>query len=294
MSSTGIQNYLSNVFRQVYTFDTTAAVFTPSLEISNVNTYSGNAVSVSTAAVGDAASNVYVGSNAGNVYNRILFCSSVTAIGHSAGAGISSVSNSVYLGFRAGFGSSGANAVIAVGRETGGGGTSNIFIGNSTGTNIGSNNIFVGHGISPVGLSNQVRIGMGTKTPIVADLSTNWVGLGGALTPSRAGVTLDVSGVTHSTNGFASVQSDISASIGLTTIGPVKKGIIVVSTVDRATPLNHAAAMFLGTTSSAAVSFGSTVTTSNMSVVVNSGTIQISNTTTVKRCDYSITYFPLP
>jgi len=333
MSSSGIQNYLSNVFRQVYVFDTTAAVFIPKLELSNIDTYSGNSVSVFTAAVGDAACNVYVGSNAGNSYNTIRACSNVTAVGYGAGSNISNVVNSTYMGFAAGANSSNANTVIAMGVSAVGDGISNIFIGNGTGTT-GSSNIFLGHAITLSNVSNQVRIGHGNKIPIAADLSYNWVSLGGRTTPTDlsyatidisggtriqgslgifrtpGGRTLDVNGnfraedganildfsngLTRSSGGFASVQSDVSAIIGVTTIGVVRKGIFLVSAVDRGSSANNAAAMFFGTTLSNAVAFGTAVTAGTLAISTSTSNIQISNTTSIKQCDYSITYFPLP
>jgi hypothetical protein len=196
MSTTGIQNYLSNVFRQVYTYDSTAALFTPKLELSNIDTYSGNSVSVATMAVGDAASNVYVGSNAGNPYNFIQNDRNVTAVGFGAAGGISNVSNSVYLGFRAGVGAADANAIIAIGASAIGGGTSNISIGNGTGT-VGSSNILIGHSIAPGVVSNQLRIGMSNNTVIAGNFASNWVGIGGVLNPVNSNTKLDVSGNTR-------------------------------------------------------------------------------------------------
>jgi hypothetical protein len=331
MSTTGIQNYLSNVFRQVYTYDTTTALFTPRLELSNIDTYSGNAISVFTAAVGDAACNVYVGSNAGNPYNFIQSDSNVTAVGFGAGEGISNVSNSVYLGFRAGAGASSANAVIAIGASSIGGGLSNIFIGNGTGT-VGSSNIFIGHGIAPVNVSNQIRIGMSNRIVIAADLSLGWVGFGGILNPvdvsnkvdvsgnmriegdlgirTTPGMyTLDVSGTfrttrngnfidfsgsaLRSTGGFTSIQGDISGIIGVTTIGTIRKGIILVSAVDRASSANRAAYTYFAWTTSNLTAM-STAINGDTSMTSSGTNLQISNITSVKRYDYSITYFPLP
>jgi hypothetical protein len=332
MSTTGIQNYLSNVFRQVYTYDTTTALFTPRLELSNIDTYSGNAVSVFTAAVGDAACNVYVGSNAGNPYNFIQSDSNVTAVGFGAGEGISNVSNSVYLGFRAGAGASSANAVIAIGASSIGGGLSNIFIGNGTGT-VGSSNIFIGHGIAPVNVSNQIRIGVGSNTALAGDIGLQWVGLGGRLSPLDANTKFDVSGntringalgilmppgdrtldvngnfrvsdassnvldfsngFTRSTGGFASIQGDISGIIGVTTIGAIRRGIIVVSAVDRASSANRAAYTYFAWTTSNLTAM-STAINGDTSMTSSGTNLQISNITSIKRYDYSITYFPLP
>lgn len=194
MNTTGVQNYLSNVFRPIYTYDTTTSNFTPRLEMSNIDTYSGNTISVFTAAIGDSNSNVYVGSNAGNAYNFTRNCRNVTAIGYGAASNISNDSNSIYIGWYAG--SSGSNTldVISIGTNSGGnGGISNIFLGTNTGTT-GSSNVFIGHGIDLSGVSNQVRVGYKNQIPIAADVSKNWVGLGGYTAPVHINDKLDVSG----------------------------------------------------------------------------------------------------
>ena len=61
-STTNIQNLLVNVFRPVYRYEippgSSNTIFVPKLELSNIDTYSGNSVSVFTAAIGDASNNV--------------------------------------------------------------------------------------------------------------------------------------------------------------------------------------------------------------------------------------------
>lgn len=188
-STTGVQNLLVNVFRPVYSYDPIASVYTVKLEMSNIDTYSGNALTVFTAAVGDANSNVYVGSNAGNTYTNLRACSNVVALGYSAGSGISNVSNSTYIGNAAGLGGSTANAVIGIGTSAGGNGTSNIFIGNATSAT-GNNNILIGHGITAT--SNALRLG----STIYGNTSTNWIGIGTS-SPYDVNDRLDVSGNTY-------------------------------------------------------------------------------------------------
>lgn len=333
MSSSGIQNYLSNVFRQVYVFDTTAAVFIPKLELSNIDMYSGNSVSVFTAAVGDAAYNVYVGSNAGNSFSTLQGCSNVTAVGYGAGSNISNVVNSTYMGFEAGANSSTANAVIAMGVSAIGGGTSNISIGNGTGS-VGTSNILIGHSLNLIGESNQIRIGHGTKIPIAADLSANWVSLGGRTTPTDltyatidisgstriqgnlgifttpGGRTLDVvgnfraqdnannvldfdGGVTRSTGGFTSIQSNLGVDVGVGSIATLKKGIILVSAVDQASSTNRAAYTLFAFTASNATTLSSNINGAT-DISLSGVNIQISNTGSSRTYDYSVTYFPLP
>jgi len=330
--TTGIQNYLSNVFRPIYRYDNTTNAFVPSLEATNIDTYSGNSVSVFTAAIGDANNNVYVGSNAGNAYNFLKSVSKVTALGYGAASNISNDCNSVYIGWFAGKDALNGKDVISIGRSSAGGiGTSNIFVGTDTGT-VGSSNILIGHYIRPGNISNQVRIGLSNSYPIAADLSLNWVGLGGILSPTtNAGIdvsgstriqgnlslniqpgdrTLDVNGnfrardtslntldfsngITYSTGGFQSTQGLISAGVGTTTIGTLKRGIVQVSTVDTASSANRAAYMYFAYTTSNASILASNIagdTTLNLST----SNIQISNISTTKTYNYSITYFPMP
>jgi len=187
-STTGAQNLLVNVFRPVYTYAVptggTTAIFTPKLEISNVDTMSANSISVFTIAVGDSNSNVYVGSNAGNAYDLTKLCRNNTAVGFGAGNNISNVSNSVYLGFNAGTGAASASNVIAIGANATGNGTSNIYIGTNTGA-AGSNNILIGHNIAPGTTSNAVRVG----TLLYGDICSGTLGVG--INPTY---NLDVSG----------------------------------------------------------------------------------------------------
>jgi hypothetical protein len=117
----------------------------------------------------------------------------VTALGYGAGSNISNDSNSVYIGWYAGSGGSNTANTISIGGNSGGAGSNNIFIGSHSGAT-GNNNIVFGHFVDLGSNSNQVRIGYSNQIPFAADLSKNWVGIGGALTPSYIYNTLDVSG----------------------------------------------------------------------------------------------------
>lgn len=193
MNTTGIQNYLSNVFRPIYTYDTTTTNFVPKLTMSNIENYTGNTISVFTAAVGDSNSNVYVGSNAGNPYDITRNVFNVTALGYGAASNISNDSNSVYIGWYAGSGTEGSKDTISIGKNSGGNGSNNIFIGSESGA-VGNNNIVMGHFIELGSVSNQIRIGYSNQIPIAADVNRKWVGLGGVLSPSYTYTNLDVSG----------------------------------------------------------------------------------------------------
>ncbi len=334
MNTTGIQNYLSNVFHPIYFWDTTASNFTPKLELTNIDVYSGNTVSVFNAAVGDAASNVYVGSNAGNPFSTIQSCSNVTALGYGAGSNISNVSNSVFLGWYAAAGTSNSTDVIAIGKSSGGvDGSQNIFIG--TGTKVaGASNILLGHYIAPSATSNQIRIGYSNQIPIAADHSAKWVGLGGVLTPTNTtyasvdisgglrvngnlGIqitpgtrTLDVNGnfrardasmnsldfsngLTSSSAGFTSIQSNVSVGVGSTTIASLRRGIIHVSAVDQANSANRAAYIYFAHTTSNTSTLASS-SNGDTNIAISTTNIQISNASSTKTYDYSVTYFPLP
>jgi hypothetical protein len=348
-STTGIQNLLVNVFRPVYTYDVANTLFIPKLEMSNIDTYSGNSVSVFTAAVGDANSNVYVGRDAGNLYTNLNACRFVSAFGYGAAAGISNVSNSTFLGYNAGAGATGVTSNVILGDNAQGNGSSNVRIGSSnTGTgntnvSVGaltssstySNCILLGSGITATE-NNQFRVGasylwgnqsnrwLGIGTPTSTDLSFNALDVSGNLcVTGQLGVnnipvrTLDVNGnfraadafgtldfsngVTSSANGLASSRGSIgNAAIGsTTTIGTLKKGVILVSAQDASSTSHYESVMSYclnpadGSTS---VDMTSNVQLGDVSVVFQSGgsNIQISNATAVRNIAWSITYFPLP
>lgn len=296
MNTTGIQNYLSNVFRPIVEYNATTSNFIPKLELSNIDTYSGNTVSVFRADVGDSNFNVYVGKESGNSLVDIRSCSNVSAFGYGAGSNISNDQNSVYVGYRAGAGNIATRSIIAIGSEAGGGGIglSNIFIGTNTKSTTGSRNILIGHDLS-TNLSDQIRIGKRDGISIAADMSLNWVGLGGILTPTNTMVKLDVSGVTASTGGYYSIQSIIN-TVGLPSypVAPTKKGIIYASAVQRNNPAaNYAAVVFFSPTGTFVSTLSST-SSGSVSFGADSNIIIATGGTTGETIDYNITYFPLP
>jgi len=224
-----------------------------------VDTYIGNEVRVFRDQVGDQSNNVYVGSNAGNPYSNINSCTQVTAVGANAGATISNVSNSVYLGYSAGYASQNANAVIAIGVNAFGGGTSNIIIGNGLGSNVVSNNILIGHGItsftSPT--SNKLQIG----NLIYGNFSNKWVGIGTSVQPlsyvqldvsggayirGKVGIqmtpsnSLNVNGETQSTAGFFSMAgTSLIQGEDIVLIGTLQNGTMMLSAQDVANLSNY-------------------------------------------------------
>ena len=216
-STTGIQNLLVNVFRPVYTYEPTATLFTPKLEMSNIDTYSGNAITVFNASIGDTASNMYVGTGAGNPYTTLNACRNNVALGVFAGAGISNVSNSVYVGYNVAPSALNSTSVVAIGANATGGTASNVTIGTSA-TGAGSSNVYIGAGVSGSNGSNNVYLGAGTTGtgssniligPGISDASSSsfrvgsnylygqiadkWLGIGQPSATDTA-VKLDVSG----------------------------------------------------------------------------------------------------
>ena len=344
-STTNVQNLLVNVFRPVYRYEIppggSNSIFVPKLELSNIDTYSGNTVSVFTAAVGDSNNNVYVGSNAGNSYTTTRLVRNTTAIGFGAGSNISNVSNSTYLGYYAGQGAAGATSVVAIGANANGNGTSNVYVGTGTG-GPGSSNICLGAGITGTG-SSSILIGvnlaagatdslfkLGTNY-LTGNLATKWLGLG-TTTPydpnnrmdisgnlyvfGQQGInrvpdrTLDVNGnfratdslgnildfsngITSSTGGFASAQGTTAVTGGVTTIGTLKKGVVLVSAVDIADSANRASRMLFAYTASAASDIGSNIAAGTTSITLSGSDIQITDATNATYTR-SITYFPLP
>lgn len=329
-STTGIQNLLVNIIRPVYAYDATATLYTPKIEITNVDTYSGNVVSVLRADISDANSNVYVGTLAGNTPATLTRgCFYTVALGVSAGNSISNVSNSVYLGYSAGNGATSASSVIAIGTNANGNGTSNIYVGTGTG-GTGSSNILIGHGITSSTNSNLLQIG----TTLYGDLSTNWVGIGtptpindfsnrfdvsgnthiygnlavnrtpgdrtldvnGNFRASDALGTLDFSnGVTSSLNGFASSRGTTTVdNTSNVSIGTLKTGLAIIAVRSGATNFDGRT-VFVLDTAAPTVSNLSSNKSATTTVNFTSNSINISNTTGGSLAyDWSITYLPLP
>ena len=214
-STTNVQNFLVNVFRPVYTYDSTTTLFTPKLELSNIDNYSGNTISVFTAAVGDSNSNVYVGSNAGNSYTLTKLCRNVTAVGYGAGSNISNVSNSTYLGFYAGAGAATASSVVAIGANANGNGTSNIAIGPNSG-GVGSSNVFVGTSTGGSGSSN-VFVGAG-----ISGAASNSILIGSGVSGTATDSVLIGSGTTSAGSNSILIGNSITggSTSNLFKIGP--------------------------------------------------------------------------
>jgi archaellin len=106
--------------------------------------------------------------------------------------------------------------------------------------------------------------------------------------------TLDFSnGFLTSSGGYTSIQGSVSAGVGTTTIGTLKKGIVQVSTVDNGSSANRAAYSYFAYTASAASILVSNIA-GDTTLDLSGTNIQISNVTSTKTYTYSITYFPMP
>lgn len=198
-SVSNVQNLLANVFRPTYLYNTTTSNYQTKLELVNIDTVSANVVSTFAATVGDASGNVYVGIGAGNSHSTLGASSNTTDtfVGTGAGGATLNVKNSVFLGYRAGYGVSNSSNSISIGTNTLNGGNSNIYIGCATGIATGSNNIFLGTGLSNgnTSASNLLLIGSGSNTTICGDLSNNRIGVNmSSLSDPSSRIVFDVSG----------------------------------------------------------------------------------------------------
>lgn len=215
-STTGVQNLLTNVFRPTFVWDVTSNVYRTRLELTNVDTVSANTVTAYAAKIGDSRSNVYVGVGAGNEYSVLVSSSNSndTFVGTGAGGSTSNVTNSVFLGQRAGFGAIGSANSISIGANTLNGGNSNIYIGANTGIASGSNNIFIGPSVSNGGTaaSNTLLIGSGSNITLVGDMSNKRIGINLSNLPvTSPSLTLDV-------NGYARIGTNQNGGLGINTL----------------------------------------------------------------------------
>ena len=311
-STTGVQNLLVNVFRPYYTYDTGSALFTPKIEMSNIDVYTGNSIAVTTLSFGDAFQNVYVGSNSGNIATAPRNSSGNVAVGYGAGQGISNTTNSIFIGIATGGAALGASNVVAIGANTKvgssalnsvligagvdvSGGSSNIVVGAGTSA-FGSNNILIGNAILAGASTNAFRVG---SSYLYGDLSNNWLGVG-MPTASASDVKLDVSGVAQVTNGLSSSRGTITAAaIGSTnTIATLKKGVILVSAQDASTTAHYQTIQVYcpdPTSGATTTAMTNVVQSGEVSILFpSSSNIQISNATTSRNIAWSVTYFPLP
>ena len=305
MSSTSnVQNLLVNVFRPTYTYGSSTG-YVPSLVFSNVDTIISKTLVTSNANINDGGNNVYIGSNAGNVFSNLRGSSNNVAIGYNAGNLMSNALSNVILGYNAFTGPlSNVLNTIAIGTNVLGGGSNNIYIGTTTGST-GNSNIFIGNGITPGNVSNQLRIG----SAFFGDLTNKYIGInntapitsfdvsGDSYFRGKMGVqvpypdkTLDVNGQTQSSGGFLSAQGKIDIS-GNGILGNVRRGVMLVSAVDVSTSSQRANYTLFAYTLSNATEVNSN--TSGGVTVDLSGTQLRLNKSGLNTFDYMITYFPL-
>lgn len=261
---------------------------------------------------------VNAGSNNSNCLNDVY-------LGASAGCNTTSISNSIYAGYLTGnYNSNCTNSVyighsiasnlcnisneVVIGANAIAGGNSNVYVGASTGST-GSSNVFLGAGIAPGAVSSQVRIGRGTNIPFFADMASSLVGIhnsspqynfdvsGDAYFRGKMGIqavpdkTLDVNGQTRSTGGFISDQGSNTVDATFT-MGPIRRGMIVVSAIDVGDSTNNASYVFFANSLSNIIS-NSGAASGDTDIVRSGSNIVISNVNSTKVYVWSITYFPV-
>ena len=138
--------------------------------MSNISTLAADTIAAGSLDIGDAGGNVYVGSNAGVVYATNSTNFNNVGLGVGAGAGISNVSNSVFIGSNAGYLLTNANETTIIGTNDTVVGTRNVIIGNRDFV-YGDNNLIIGSDIST---NESYRLNIGNL--ILGDIS-----LGGQL-----------------------------------------------------------------------------------------------------------------
>jgi hypothetical protein len=224
MSTTNVQNLLSNVFHPIFVYDATNRVYKSKLELVNIDTISANTVSTYFASVGDSNSNVYVGIGSGNPNSILVSSSNVnnTFVGAGAGARSSNVSNAVFIGYNAGQNSVNSSNTIAIGSNADGDGSNNIYIGAGTGLMgvAGLSNIFIGQGIAPAGLfTKQFLLGPLVSQPpssLTNSLAPNYL-LGGDFASNRLGINLSNPTYNLDVNGYARIGTNSVGGLGINT-----------------------------------------------------------------------------
>ena len=163
-------------------------------------------------AIGKSINNSFMagfsaGSNSSNILSSIV-------VGTYAGYTSSNISNSILIGTSnsSNIGtttlttSTGISNTISIGGNAGGTGTSNIYIGMSTGTGMtGSCNTFIGSGLTlaTAATNNRLLIGSGGNVLISADSSNNSMAIGSGLTLVANKVLLGSGGNTLISGDFA-------------------------------------------------------------------------------------------
>ena len=240
MSSTSnIQALLPYIFRPVYTWSSNDGSFSTTINLSNIDRFSANTVSYGVLYVGDSNSNVYIGSNSGNLIS-ITTCNAIsnTAIGVLAASGLSNSCNSDFIGAQCALGGLRLNSSIIAGvlaAYQGRDMSNAVLIGTATGYK-GSN------------ISNSVLIGCSNSSNI-SNIS-NTISIGGN---AGGGGNSNIYIGTSCGNG-------VTGSCNLL----VGNGISIASTTSNALLIGSGSNVLLaGSFSNGVVSIGSTNTTTN-------------------------------
>jgi hypothetical protein len=249
MSSTSnLQSLLAYVFRPAYTW--TGSNFTTTINLSNIDKFTANTVTYQVLYIGDAFSNVYIGSNAGNAPGNVSNCNaySNTAIGVQAGNGVSNSSNSVFIGFQSGLSAMSNNSSISIGLYSGyqpsnisdmvilgtsagyslESSSNSILIGTSNSSNLSNifNTISIGASAGGIGNSN-IYIGKSTGVGITGSCN---LFLGNGLN-ATSGVSAAIENTLLIGRGSNVIASG-NFSYGVLTIGTSNPSTVPVSTIN--------------------------------------------------------------
>jgi hypothetical protein len=251
-----------------------------------------NVIAIGANALGNGSSNIYIGSSTGAAGSNNIF------IGHGIAPG--TTSNTLRVG-RLLYGDI-CSATLGVGMTP----AYNLDVSGSSrissrlGVGMAPVSAPIPHGLDVSGYT-YVFGGVG----INADPADYTLNLNGNFVASEGGQTLSFSsnfdGIVDATAGYVSTRGSIvSAAIGsTTTIGVLRRGVVLVSAVDNSSPTSHFfSTMFYCTSVSGGntTAMTSNVQTGNISLVSTTGSsnIRISNATAVRTINWSITYFPVP
>jgi hypothetical protein len=99
-------------------------------------------------------------------------------------------------------------------------------------------------------------------------------------------------GIVRSSAGYISSNGTITVSGGATTIGTLKRGVVMVTAVDSANSANRSSRIMFAFTTSNVSDLGSNAN-GNTTITLSTSNIRITDATNATYT-YSITYFPIP
>jgi hypothetical protein len=306
------------------------SVFTAAVGDANFNVYVGSNAGNAYDFLNACRNVTALGYNAGNTISNV---SNSVYIGFNAGTGASTASNVIAIGANAlgngssniyigsGTGAAGSNNIF-IGHGIAPGTTSNTFrVGRLLYGDVCSGTLGVGRvpaynlDVSGSGrISSRLGVGMAPDPQhgldvsgytyvygglgINADPQNFTLNLNGNFYASEGGDTFSFSsnadGIVQASAGYNSSNGNVTVSGGATTIGTLKRGIIMVSAVDSANSANNASRLLFAYTTSNVTNLGSDISAGRTSITLSSSNIRITDTSTTSQLySYSITYFPL-